>query len=545
MSSRPSRYLKRDWNHKKPHLAKYSSLPTLQLTPTERPIFQCQQCGFINTLISICLWCCWTSDAAHDQFHRSAPRRPRRISAPPRVTTPNITLNSRPIPDAIGNITTSVRPSINRHHLQTTTDQSQSQIRSPTKTPRLRLSIPSLPSQSDVDRSTTTSKSSRFSLFLDFNNNAGRPDSNQHTHTHARETMKKTLDDDDDEEHTSPISGGGGGGESHQRTLRRKRRINIVEQAQLDVSSSGPIAISFDLELKEKEKEKEDESRISFDHNLESMRYPASKELPQTPPPSSSPILPPPSSSSSPPSSSSQTQTTPTSIRIGHPNRPYYTAIRKNMSPPASPSSSPPPSRPTSSMGLSPSRPTSLIGEGDSSFPPSSFHHQRPISLCLGTGTGVGMFSPFVIDNAEEGQGAINVHSPTSKPKPGAKNDGSSNKKAQEDTRGSIGFSMSGETELRMALASIQTESRSGVGGVGGGGGGVGEFRYRETSVTTTPTPTATTPSGSSSSAHDHHAGRRAWGKKRGGSISSGVVARVKAFRKSLRDLIGAGAAAF
>lgn len=89
MSSRPSRYLKRDWTHKKPHLAKYSSLPTLQLTPTERPIFQCHQCGFINTLIPMCLWCCWTSDAAHDEFYRSAPppRRPRRLSAPPRVTT--------------------------------------------------------------------------------------------------------------------------------------------------------------------------------------------------------------------------------------------------------------------------------------------------------------------------------------------------------------------------------------------------------------------------------------------------------------------------
>ena len=46
----------------------------------------------------MCLWCCWTSDAAHEEFYRSAPRRrPRRLSAPPRVTrtpTPNITLKS-------------------------------------------------------------------------------------------------------------------------------------------------------------------------------------------------------------------------------------------------------------------------------------------------------------------------------------------------------------------------------------------------------------------------------------------------------------------
>ena len=123
--------------------------PTLQLTPTERPIFQCQQCGFLNTLIPMCLWCCWTSDAAHDEFYRSAPpRRLRRLSAPPRVMrtpTPNITLksppqngeqyipipveqqttpdrgtntNATPLPpsgDAIGTVTTptiSIRPSI-------------------------------------------------------------------------------------------------------------------------------------------------------------------------------------------------------------------------------------------------------------------------------------------------------------------------------------------------------------------------------------------------------------------------------------------------
>ena len=110
----------------------------------------------------MCLWCCWTSDAAHEDFYRSAPpRRPRRLSAPPRVTrthTPNITLkspasipqneeqyipisestpyqgtnstittpvdNTRPLPpsgDAIGTVTTptiSVRPiHKNRHPL--------------------------------------------------------------------------------------------------------------------------------------------------------------------------------------------------------------------------------------------------------------------------------------------------------------------------------------------------------------------------------------------------------------------------------------------
>ncbi|EDR04068.1 uncharacterized protein LACBIDRAFT_295101 [Laccaria bicolor S238N-H82] len=531
MSSRPSRYLKRDWTHKKPHLAKYSSLPTLQLTPTERPIFQCHQCGFINTLIPMCLWCCWTSDAAHDEFYRSAPppRRPRRLSAPPRVTTRtsiSATPKSPPqngdqyIPIPVeqqntlyrGTDTTITTPvdntppgdAIGTATISTTTTTTTGKGPQ-SHSHRLRPSIPSFfLSQSDVDRpnpSTTgmksiNPKSSRFSLFLDFNSNhhdnGGRPDT------------KKTLDDDD--ERTSPTSGGGGGGggagAESPRTLRRKRRINIVEQApqQLDVPTSAPIAISFDLDLGLKD---QDDSRISsdFEHNSNAP-YPAPPQTP--PPPSSSPILPPPSSPTSSP------------IRIGHPTRPYYTAIRKNMSsPPASPSSSPPPSRPTSLSvpsasrptslgGPSPSRPTSLISGlgGEESFPPSSFHHnQRPISLCLG-----GMFSPFVIDtntntNADESPGPTST-SKNTLPRP----------KTTDRERGSIGFSMSGETELRMALAGIQaqtqTESRA------------GEFRYRETM----------TPSGSGK-----QDGER---RKRGGSMS-GVVLRVKAFRKSLKDLIG------
>ena len=96
-----------------------------------------------------------------------------------------------------------------------------------------------------------------------------------------------------------------------------------------------------------------------------------------------------------------------------------------------------------------------------------------------------GMFSPFVIDTSAEDDGSSVHPRSTSKntmPKPKT---GNNNKKAREEgmdyrERGSIGFSMSGETELRMALASIQTADSS--------GGAAGEFKYRETmSVTTTP----------------------------------------------------------
>ena len=66
------------------HLQKSTSTPTLSLLPTSRPHFTCQQCGFTNTQIPMCLWCCWTSEGAEIAFDRSMPRA-RRVSAPMRA----------------------------------------------------------------------------------------------------------------------------------------------------------------------------------------------------------------------------------------------------------------------------------------------------------------------------------------------------------------------------------------------------------------------------------------------------------------------------
>ncbi|KAF5327624.1 hypothetical protein D9619_004637 [Psilocybe cf. subviscida] len=60
------------------------SLAELQLAPLDRPLFHCQQCGFVNTLIAMCLWCTWTSEEAQHAFELSQPRV-RRISAPTRI----------------------------------------------------------------------------------------------------------------------------------------------------------------------------------------------------------------------------------------------------------------------------------------------------------------------------------------------------------------------------------------------------------------------------------------------------------------------------
>lgn len=61
-------------------------MPELELVPAYRPLFTCQQCGFSNVYIPLCLWCKWSSPEAADAFKSATSRRGRRISGPGRIT---------------------------------------------------------------------------------------------------------------------------------------------------------------------------------------------------------------------------------------------------------------------------------------------------------------------------------------------------------------------------------------------------------------------------------------------------------------------------
>jgi hypothetical protein len=61
-------------------------LPELELVPAHRPLFTCQNCGFSNVYIPLCLWCKWTSPEAAVAFEAATSRRRgRSISGPSRV----------------------------------------------------------------------------------------------------------------------------------------------------------------------------------------------------------------------------------------------------------------------------------------------------------------------------------------------------------------------------------------------------------------------------------------------------------------------------
>ena len=75
-------------------------MPALELVPAYRPLFTCHCCGFSNAYIPLCLWCKWTSPEASVAFKAAASRRRgRSISGPSRVIwkvgVPHITRESQ------------------------------------------------------------------------------------------------------------------------------------------------------------------------------------------------------------------------------------------------------------------------------------------------------------------------------------------------------------------------------------------------------------------------------------------------------------------
>jgi hypothetical protein len=75
-------------------------LPALELVPAHRPLFTCHHCGFSNVYIPLCLWCKWTSPEASVAFKAAASRRRgRSISGPSRViwklNLPHVTRESQ------------------------------------------------------------------------------------------------------------------------------------------------------------------------------------------------------------------------------------------------------------------------------------------------------------------------------------------------------------------------------------------------------------------------------------------------------------------
>ena len=194
-----------------------------------------------------------------------------------------------------------------------------------------------------------------------------------------------------------------------ERTLRRKQRMTLLKQKSsrsLRARASAPL--------------------LNVNANLEAPRSSTPAALTPIPIPIPIPIP--------------MQQQAPATVRLGHPSRPYYTAIRPNsMSRPSSPFGSSAPTSPSASRAPSPSF----------LLPPHSVPNCTPAQLS-DTAT-LRPYQPPTFASSQPSYQGANAH---------------------VNGNPIVGFSLSGETELRMALARLRSEENGGEPG--------SEYRFRE-----------------------------------------------------------------
>ncbi|VDB86684.1 unnamed protein product [Peniophora sp. CBMAI 1063] len=390
------RVLNREWTGRKPSLSKATSLPVLALVPDNRPLFTCAKCGFTNRypIVPICLFCAWTTPEAIAAFESALSRvRRRRISGPAPAPVSNAT------PDAIKYDAKCGK--LNSNGGTFTKDTESMQIVASldrvvaigrgniARARRKRLPHPCLPPP-------TTTKSAR-----------------------------------------TPESAGSGAkpADAMAGSRGKRRRPEGFDSAHLggdDRPSTAP----------------QPAPSLAPPEMAARMRKRSSQSLRDRSPPSTIKRSAPPSSSGIP---SSQTSRAPSpEPRLGSTERPYYTAIRKNMSRPTTPfiptpSSSPPPAA---------YMPTRMSAENASSPEPSP--NMRPSADYMGTTRISPEFGGHVVRPSADYATYSRMSGSSSLPprRPGG--------------------SVSGEMELRMALAARRSEE-------GPPAGARQEYVFRET----------------------------------------------------------------
>ncbi|PPQ83507.1 hypothetical protein CVT25_006997 [Psilocybe cyanescens] len=562
-----ARFRKRAWNRTKLRLPKHTSQPELQLLHQGRPRFQCQDCGFVNTLFPSCLWCPWNPKGPEHK-HKSTTPRTRRASAPARkilVVTRSRDSADSPLQEdesvirlfkhglgydsqdgftqqgnmqwsrSAGNIASSEAvatatrtPSVVFALAQTTKQgeavpPTASNSRHGSSRINLRDSIlhsplsEELPVAPSVDRSLMTSKKRSRTLRLKGSHQPLTID------IHDTNMMPSSASDDDDTLQQSglilnnSVNPDGTKPSSppnpdliaqQQRTLRRRKHLNVLQTSVPDSSAAEPIAISLNLHPSSTHRHSKTSQSIDepqarrHSRSLSQTRSVATDSSdPTTPPQTPTLIITLPTSA---PGGLASNSPGSSPVRLGHPSRPYYSAIRKNgISPSAS--------RPTSVSGPSPtasSRPQSYTPPSslDATTSLSSTTASRHLSMsamfvtppCSSSPPGVPSAFSVMDDVDNDEDESMPILPPT--PAPGRSRFSLSSDRRRfshgpilnlhtsppththsqslsqvrsKGPRGSVGFSMSGETELRMALAA----------GAASAGTPQGGFRFRETVV--------------------------------------------------------------
>lgn len=359
------------------------------------------------------------------------------------------------------------------------------------------------------------------------------------------------LNRDDDETTSSPIKSLHSPKHQHFRPLRRKNHLHVMPSSpDPDLDASEPIAISLTLHHSSPATSShisKKSSQIFTDYISPHSHTRVHSDDPVTPPMTpthqrSPPASAPPKLKNADMTGTSSPESSP--LRLGHPSRPYYTAIRKNgvsPSPSRRPQSQPPPS--SFHLGFD-STSTPIPGLPMTST--TVTNTSRHLSMSAMTPSPPAFSALYDGGDGDDDDGDNDDLEIPSGPTNSARLSLSSNRSSynnhthqnhthhhvQSLSRGKgiignsngssagIGFSMSGETELRMALASSSAPS----GGVATIGRTThGGFRFRETVI-----PSENNIASTNNSKVDSSSRTR----------DSGFMGRVKKLRKGLKEML-------
>ncbi|KAI0059258.1 hypothetical protein BV25DRAFT_1918714 [Artomyces pyxidatus] len=288
------RILRRGWSLRKPHLLKSTSLPVLALVPAGRPLFTCLACGFANIYVPVCLWCRWSSAEATADFHVALTHATRRRISSPQLTPIGCARTSPAAPldpridarrDRRSTLARSSLPEIPPH------------FRSPAgPSDTARATVPTTTSLSSSPRHPPKATQTRVKPARPLRDKRGLPPLSILPSAHLPFMPSPSI-------LTS--------------SMRPSTATSIPDQASLLTPSQTHNSLPPLLSSSTRTLRRKTRMPILRKKSSRSLRSRASTSAL----PTSNPVLP---ANSLFPSPSSP-------VRLGHPSRPYYTAIRTNM----------------------------------------------------------------------------------------------------------------------------------------------------------------------------------------------------------------------
>ncbi|KAJ4489844.1 hypothetical protein C8R41DRAFT_386021 [Lentinula lateritia] len=373
------RYLRRQWKLFKPHLQRSDSLPDFSLIPNAHPLFTCKHCNFSNAIVDLCLWCPLAS-AEVEQDDLDIQFRRRRVSAPAFM------LYWQPLRPRISNRTLRLTPPIaTARTLHKSSDSSY-----PTNS-EINISVandtsflysfgpsPPLEEYVNIDGLVLQRRDSIVaSLGCGIVTATVRPEAQP---TFVASSLIPSREVDPNVSCYQPQSGATSG----------KAAVHVDQYHSSKLSTAKFIRANPHVDMSPKPPLRRKKSQLILhmstppSQSKNTLTVPPGRQRPHSQPAvslstasASQSVLLPITDLNHHMRAQPRTQADLHQLQLGHPNRPYYTALRKNMSPPSMPLHFASPSPQSAVRPLSPS-PSSRLSQTSS----PAFQPPYPASFC-------------------------------------------------------------------------------------------------------------------------------------------------------------------